>query len=58
MKCGDETDLTPLGVGIGHVFDCDGCGVQLRVALFGEATVGIDERERKEATNDRNDIAE
>jgi hypothetical protein len=45
MNCAEETDLTELGVGIGHVFDCDGCGFQLRVTLFGEVVVGIREDE-------------
>jgi hypothetical protein len=53
MHCSEENDLTELGVGVGHVLDCAGCGNQLRVALFGEAPVGIreDELRGKEAAD-------
>ena len=46
--CGEENDLTELGVGVGHVFDCETCESQLRVVLFGEVKVGIREDELRE----------
>lgn len=38
--CSAENDLTSLNVGVGHVFDCVGCGVQLRaVSTTGSRTM-------------------
>lgn len=40
-KCEHVTDLTEFNVGIGHVFDCEGCNEPLRAMPLGIDIVGI-----------------